>query len=168
MSTSVEPPRDGLLIPGFALPRVGGGEVRARAYRNRRSLAVIFVHGAHCRPCRDYLAGALESYADLAEQDAEVIAVVPAPASEAASLRRSLALPFPVAVDESGAAFRRFGLEPARDAAVMVTDRYGEPRLWTVARDDHALPAHEEITAELRYLVMTCSAGCAVPLWQDR
>src|SRR5215217_1068440 len=121
MTTSVEPPRDGMLLPGFALPRAGGGEVRARAYRNRRSLAVIFVHGPDCLPCRDYLAGALESYADLAEQDAEVIAIVPAPAAEAASLRSALALPFPVAIDEPGATFRRFGLKPARDVAVMVT-----------------------------------------------
>jgi peroxiredoxin len=157
-----------VLLPAFELPRAGGGLVRVRAYRGRRALALIFVHGPACAPCRDYLSEALDRYAAYAEETGEVIAVLPGNLDEADAARRELALPFPVVADGAGTVFHRFGLTPHRDAAVMVTDRYGEPRDWCVAGAGHALPDHEAIIAELRYLALTCSAGCAVPIWQDR
>jgi peroxiredoxin len=160
-------PREGQLLPSFALPRSGGGTVRVRAYRNRRSLALIFAHGVHCDGCRDYLAGALDRYADYAAEDAEVIAVVPGQPEMVDAMRRALALPFPIAADPDGAVLRRYGLTPGAEAAAMATDRFGAPRIWQVARGDHALPAHDELIAELRYLALTCSAGCAVPVWPE-
>jgi peroxiredoxin len=160
-------PREGMLIPGFELPHSGGGTVRLRRYRGRRGLAVIFCHGPACAGCRDYLTGALEAYDGYGDADAEVIAVVPGPAEAVAELRRALALPFPVLVDADGVVCRRYGLIPGADAAALAADRYGEPRLWQVAGADHALPAHDAIVAELRYLSLTCSGGCSVPLWQD-
>lgn len=167
MTTTAEPPRDGLLLPGFELPAAGGGTVRVRAYRGRRALAVIFVHGGGCAACRTYLSGALNHYADYAAEDAEVIAVVPGDTVEADAVRHELALPFPVAFDGDGAVFRRFGLRIGGDAAVMATDRFGEPRLWQIAGADHALPSHQALIAELRYLALTCSGGCSVPIWGD-
>ena len=167
MISTLPPPRDGMLLPSFELPRAGGGVMRVRAYRGRRSLALIFVHGPGCAPCREYLTEALDRYAAYAEETGEVIAVVPGRPDDAEAIRRELALPFPVAVDATGAVFRRFGLTPSADAAVMVTDRYGEPRGWYVAGADHALPEHDALIAELRYLALTCSAGCSVPIWPD-
>jgi peroxiredoxin len=168
MTMVSRPPRDGLLLPAFELPRAGGGRVRVRAYRGRRGLALIFTHAPGCSTCLGYLAEALSHYAAYAEEDAEVLVVVPAPGDVADAMRRELALPFPVAVDDGGGAFERFGLAPGRDAAVMVTDRYGEPRLWCVAGDTHQFPSHDSIIAELRYLALTCSGGCSAPLWQER
>jgi peroxiredoxin len=157
-----------VLLPAFELPRAGGGLVRVRAYRGRRALALIFVHGPTCAPCRDYLSEALDRYAAYAEETSEVIAVLPGSLDEADAARRVLALPFPVVADSGGSVFFRFGLMPRQDAAVMVTDRYGEPRDWCVADAGHGLPDHDAIIAELRYLALACSAGCAVPIWQDR
>jgi peroxiredoxin len=168
VTAAPEPPREGVLLPSFALPRAGGGTVRARAYRGRRALALIFIHGPACLDCRAYLAGALGCYDAYAEQDAEVIVVVPSGEDAATTLRHELALPFPMAVDADGAVCCRFGLRPGADAAVMVTDRYGEPRIWQVAGPGHDFPAREALIAELRYLSFTCSAGCAVPLWGER
>lgn len=168
MTLSSPPPRDGVLLPAFELPRAGGGGLRVRAYRGRRALVVIFAHGATCAHCRAYLTEALNRYAGYAEEDGEVIAVVPGVAGDIDATRRELGLPFPVAVDATGAVFQRYGLQARHDAAVMVTDRYGEPRAWHVAGADHALPDQDAIVAELRYLALTCSAGCAVPIWQER
>ena len=168
MTSTLPPPRDGMLLPAFELPRAGGGAVRVRAYRGRRSLALVFVHGPGCARCREYLTEALNRYAAYAEETGEVIALVPGGPDAVDSMRCDLALPFPVAVDSSGEVFRRFGLEASADAAVMVTDRYGEPRVWRVAGMDHTLPEHDALVAELRYLALTCAAGCAVPVWQER
>jgi peroxiredoxin len=167
LPTAANVPREGQLLPALTLPAAGGGEVRVRAYRGRRALCLIFVHGAACSACRDYLTGALHSYAAYAEEDGEVIAVLPDSPANAVALRADLALPFPVAVDAAGAACRRYGLRPGEDAAVMLTDRYGAPSRWQAVSGNHDFPAHDRLVADLRYLAMTCSAGCAVPLWED-
>ena len=167
MSTATIP-REGLLLPAFELPRSDGGTLRLRSYRGRRSLALLFTHAPPCPACRAYLSSALDRYAAYADEGAEVIAVVPGDAAAVSELRHELALPFPVAVDTAGSAFGRYGLTPGRDAAVMVADRYGEPRLWSVAGPDHTLPAHADLLAELRYLALTCAGGCTTPLWTDQ
>jgi peroxiredoxin len=164
---AVDPPREGQLLPAFTLPRAGGGELRVRSYRGRRALCVIFLHGVACVACREYLVEVLDRYAAYAEEDGEVVVVVPDPAVDVTALRADLALPFPVAIDAGASVCRRYRLEPGEEAAVMLTDRYGAPRLWHVAPRDHGLPEHEHLIAELRYLAMTCSAGCAVPLWDE-
>ena len=161
-------PREGLLVPNFELPRSDGGSVRLRSYRGRRGLAVVFTHGAGCAACRVYLAGGLEMYAAYAEENAELLVVVPDRAEVVAALQHELALPYPVLVDADGRAFVRYGLTPDRDAAVLVADRYGDPRLWQVTNADHDLPPHSTLVAELRYLALTCSGGCSVPIWSDR
>ena len=167
MTRSPEVPREGILVPAFELPRSGGGAVRLRAYRGRRGLALIFTHGPGCDRCRAYLGGALAVYDAYADAGAEVIAVVPGDAESVAAMRHDLALPFPLAVDESGASFRRYALSASEDAAVMATDRYGEPRLWRTASPDHILPEHEAVIAELRYLSLTCSGGGPTLLWPE-
>ena len=160
-------PREGVLIPGFELPRSDGGTLRLRSFRGRRSLLVYFAHGAGCAACRAFLAGALEGYAAYAEEGAEVLAIVPDMAEAVAALQSELALPFPVLVDAEGTVCRRYGLTPAAEAAVAVTDRYGEPRRWQPAGPAHELPDHDDLIAELRYLGLTCSGGCSAPLWGE-
>jgi len=167
VTTTSEPPREGLLLPGFQLPRSGGGVVRVRAYRGRRALVLVFVHDATCDECRTYLCRALAVYAAYGDEDTEVVAVVPDSAERAAALHHTLALPFPVAIDHDGAVARRYGLTPGRDAAVMVTDRFGEPRIWHICGAHHDFPNHDELIAEARYLALTCSGGCSVPIWSD-
>lgn len=167
MTTTINPPREGVLLPGFRLPRGGGGTVRVRDYRGRRALVLVFVHDSHCDGCRTFLGRALDAYAAYGDEDAEVIAVVPDRVERVASLQHDLALPFPIAVDAEGAVARRYGLAPGRDAAVMVTDRYGEPRIWHVAGVLHDFPDHDALIAEARYLALTCSGGCSTPIWND-
>ena len=163
-------PREGLLLPDFTLPRAGGGaSPRPRSYRGKRALALLFLHGPDCSACRTYLTAALEGYAAYAEEGAEVLAVLPGPAEVVDDVRRELGLPFPVLVDAEGRASARYGLRAGQDAAVMVTDRYGEPRLWQVAGPAHDLPDHAALLAEVRYLALTCAGGgCSMPVWPER
>ena len=154
-------PREGMLVPAFELPRSDGGSLRLRSYRGRRSLGIFFAHRPDCDACRAYLAAALDRYDAYAAEGAEVIAVVPGEAEAVARLRRELALPFPLVVDTTGTVFARYGLIAERDAAALVADRYGEPRLWQLAGPDHTLPRHSDLIAELRYLALTCAGGCS-------
>lgn len=163
VTTPAVMPREGMLIPGFALPRGDGRTVRLRAYRGRRSLALVFTHGPACDACRTYLEGAMDRYDAYAEAGAEVLAMLPAEREAATEMRRRAALPFPVLVDVDGAVFARYGLEAGCEAAVMVADRYGEPRLWQLAGSEHDLPEHDAVLAELNYLALTCGGGCSRP-----
>jgi peroxiredoxin len=167
VTTKANPPREGLLLPDFQPPRSGGGTVRVRAYRGRRALVLIFAHDAACDGCRTFLCRALDAYAAYGDEDAEVIAVVPDRAERVASMQHALALPFPIAIDGEGSIARRYGLTAGHDAAVMVTDRFGEPRIWHVAGALHDFPPHDALIAEARYLALTCSGGCSTPIWSD-
>ena len=170
-STSTQPPREGELIPSFELPRAGSGSeappVRVRAWRGRRSLAILFLHAADCAGCRDLAAGIVPRYGDYALADAEPLLIVPGPAAAAAALQRDLALPFPVLVDEDGSVARRYGAsaDGAPGAALLIADRFGVPVLWQRAGAGHDLPDQDAVLRELEYLAHTCGAGCATPIW---
>ena len=160
---ATRPPMEGNLIPGFELPRAGGGRVRLRGYRGRRSVALYFLHDGGCAPCRDIAAAIVPRYGDYALADAEPLLILPGADDEGAdALRRALALPFPVLVDEDGAVARRYG---APGAALLVADRFGAPVLWRPAGPGHDLPDQDAVLRELAYLAHTCSAGCATPIW---
>lgn len=165
-TTAAEPvsvPLDGNLVPGFELPRAGGGSIRLRAYRGKRSLALFFVHGGDCAACREQVAAILPQYGDYAYADGEPLVLVPGPLAAAEALRADLALPFPVLADEEGKVFRRYGVT---GAALMITDRFGAPALWQPSGSGHPRLDQAGILRELTYLSHTCSAGCATPIWK--
>jgi peroxiredoxin len=160
-------PLDGNIIPAFELPRAGGGSIRIRAYRGRRSPALYFLHAADCPPCRDLAVAILPRYGDYALADAEPLVILPGRPDAAESFRRDLALPFPVLVDRDGAVGRRYGVTDGdiAGAALLVADRFGAPALWQPAGTGHDLPDQDAVLRELEYLSHTCSAGCATPIW---
>lgn len=160
----VAAPLDGNLVPAFELPRAGGGSVRLRAYRGRRSLALHFLHGADCAECRAWVETILPCYGDYALADAEPLVLAPGPLAGAEALRSELALPFPVLADIEGKVFRRYGVT---GAALLITDRFGSPAVWQPTGSGHALPGQAAILQELTYLSHTCSAGCATPIWKQ-
>ncbi|MBI2761710.1 MAG: redoxin domain-containing protein [Chloroflexi bacterium] len=161
---SIRPAMEGNLVAGFDLPRAGGGRVRLRGYRGRRSLAVWFVHGAGCGACRETAAAIVPRYGDYAYADAEPLLIVPGPATAAEALRRELALPYPVLIDEDGAVAHRYG---SPGAALLIADRFGAPTTWHPAGHGHDLPGQDTVLQELEYLSHTCSAGRATPTWPD-
>jgi peroxiredoxin len=160
----VRPAMEGNLVAGFDLPRAGGGRVRLRSYRGRRSLAVWFMHNADCELCRVTAAAIVPRYGDYAYADAEPLLIVPGPAPAVEALRRELALPYPVLSDEDGSVGRRYG---APGAALLIADRFGAPAVWHVAGAGHDLPDQDAVLQELEYLSHTCSGGCATPIWPN-
>lgn len=161
--TAVHPPVEGNLIPAFELPRAGGGRVRVRGYRGRRSLAIYFLHGVGCGPCRDLIAAIVPRYGDFALASAEPLVIVPDSLEAAELLRAELSLPFPVLADHDGNARRRYGLDA--EAALLVCDRFGTPVLWQHAGPDHTLADQDAVLREVEYLGYTCSGGCSTPIW---
>jgi peroxiredoxin len=169
LRTETRPPLEGNLIPALDLPRAGGGRVRLRAYRGRRSLVLYFLHDAGCAGCRDIVASVVPRYGDYSLADAEPLVILPGPEEAAASLRRELALPFPVLVDVEGAAGRRYGVDTGgrRSAALLVADRFGAPALWRPAGAGHDLPDQDAVVREIEYLARTCGAECTTPIWPE-
>jgi peroxiredoxin len=154
---------EGNLIPAFELPRAGGGRVRLRAYRGRRSLALFFLHGAGCATCQVMLAAIALRYGDYALVDAEPLAILPDDPAAADAFRRALSLPFPVLSDCTHTVRNRYGA--GAGAALLIADRFGVPVLWQQAGAGHDLPDQDTVLRELAYLAHTCSAGCATPIW---
>src|SRR5581483_8437992 len=161
--TAVHLPVEGTIIPAFELPRAGGGRVRVRGYRGRRSLAIYFLHGADCAPCRDQITAIVPRYGDFALASAEPLVILPDSLEAAETFRSELSVPFPVLSDGDGSVRRRYGLDT--EAAVLVCDRFGTPALWQCAGPDHALPDHEAVLREVEYLGYTCSGSCSTPIW---
>lgn len=159
------PRLEGRLIPSVPLPRVGGGEWRARSYRGRRALTLYFLHPA-CADCDAVAAAIVPRYGDYAEATAEPAVIVAGTLSQAEDLRGRLALPFPVLADTNGAAGERHGL-PLGAVGLLVSDRFGTPALWTFDPEGHDLPDQESVLRELDYLSHTCSGGCSTPIWPD-
>jgi peroxiredoxin len=157
-------PLEGNLIPAFELPRAGGGTVRVRAYRGRRSLALYFLHGGGCVACGDIASEVLSRYGDYGLADAEPLLIVPGPMEDAEALRHGRALPFPVLADTEGRVARRYG-DPGM--ALLVSDRFGAPVRWQVTGAEHDLPDQDVVLREVEYLSHTCSAGCATPIWPE-
>jgi peroxiredoxin len=161
--TAVHPPVEGNLIPAFELPRAGGGGVRVRSYRGRRSLALYFLHGVECEPCRDMVAAIVPRYGDYALNSAEPLIIVPDSLEAAEAFRAELSVPFPVLVDADCSVRRRYRLDT--QAALLVCDRFGTPVLWQCAGPDHTLPDQDAVLREVEYLAYTCSGGCSTPIW---
>lgn len=167
-SRTAPTPHEGSLIPSFSLTDADGRDVRVRSFRGRRSLALVFVHGVTCADCTSLLAEAVARYDAYAAEGAELIAVVPAERTAVLRLRARLAAPYPVLADEDGAVCTRYGLRETVDTAVMIADRFGEPRLWQVGGEAHdTLPSHDAVLAELAYLAISCGGGCGLPAWPD-
>ena len=157
---------EGGLIPAFELERAGGGRLRLRALRGRRTPVLFFLHGAACVECLDLASAILPRYPDYALADAEPLLIVPGDITAAEELRRALASPLAVLADPDGAVARRYGV-PAGGVALLVADRYGVPALWTGDANGHDLPDQDAIMREVEYLAHTCGAGCATPIWPD-
>jgi peroxiredoxin len=161
--TAVHPPVEGNLIPAFELPRAGGGHVRVRGYRGKRGLALYFMHGVDCEPCRETVGAIVPRYGDYAPNSAEPLVIVPDSLESADAFRAELSLPFPVLADTEGTVRRRYGLDA--EAALLVCDRFGTPVLWECTGPDHTLPNQDAVLRELEYLAYTCSGGCSTPIW---
>jgi peroxiredoxin len=147
-------PPPGERLPYFELPDSRGGTSGPQRYRGRRILVLAFVADGACAPCLDLLRQFKDTYADLAEEEAEVLAVARLDQPRARRLAEELRLPFPVLADPQGAAHARYG---AKDLAVYVADRYGEVQeRWLTNGDRSALPSQKDVFERVRFIALQC------------
>jgi peroxiredoxin len=154
------------LIPPLTARAADGRVVQAWDYKQKYSLAVVFLH-ADCRRCAEYLERLRESAAELKEREAVALVVF----SETPPAGANFPAQILVAADVSGKSQRAFlgedAFGPTGQAllGVFVTDRYGELRAQWTGQHGEALPQPGEILSVLSQVQMACEE-CSPPEWK--
>ena len=154
------------IIPPLTARAADGRVVQAWDYKQKRALAVVFLH-AGCRRCADYLERLRENAAELKDREGVALVIF----SETPASHENFPAQIVVATDVSGKSQRAYlgedAFGPAGQAllGVFVTDRYGELRAqWSGPHED-ALPQPGEILEWLSQIQMACEE-CFPPEWK--
>lgn len=151
-------------LPDFELPSSGGKPVAPADFRNRRNLVLAFVgeYSSEHSPSSSHslLLDLARHYAEIVQENAEVLAIVRGTTAQAAHLRERYDLPYPVLADEDGRAHRAYGAVTldgrATSEAVYVAGRFGKVYLDSRATDTPSLPMWHGILGALRYIEAQC------------
>jgi peroxiredoxin len=101
------PIEPGLAAPGFALPRLGGGELALRELRGK--VVLVNFWATWCAPCEKEMPAMQRLYARLAPLGLELVAVSEDDGSEVVErFRERLGLSFPIALDPKHEAAARY------------------------------------------------------------
>jgi hypothetical protein len=162
------------LIPPLTARTADGGRVRAWDFKQKKSLAIIFLRHEDIAP-RGTAAVPNHLYAELAARTddlrrLEAVALVILPVPVPASLALGSAEEVVVAADVTGRSQRAFLGEDAFGTAglarvgAFVADRYGELAAQWIAREASALPGAEVILEWLSQVQLACEE-CGAPHW---
>jgi peroxiredoxin len=155
--------RPGARLPLFTLPSSRGMALGPQQYRQRKQLVLLCLD-PETATGRAYLTALAQLYPEFQEMDAEVLALVPAPADRPAAGTAGLGLPFPVLADDGSARARLFPADAAPTAvAAFVADRYGVLVHSAVADTAETLEPPEEVLAWTRFIGMQCSECLDAP-----
>jgi hypothetical protein len=148
---AVEPVlRVGRLIPPLAARAPDGTPVDAWDYRQKRNLAIVFLH-SECVTCAGFLNRLLRRAADFPDRDAVVLVVLPLLPLPG----NSLPVPLVLTADPTGKSRAHyFGKEAANaggpgPVGVFLADRYAQLSMQWVGAEACQLPSPEEILAGL-------------------
>lgn len=165
LTPSNELPSKGHRMHDFVLMSAVGGSIQLSDYRGRANLVLILADG---RPeTTKLLADVGDHYAEMKDENAEVLAIVRAAPKQAARIKQQLKLPYPVLADEDGRVLRQLGGidSDSRDStAAYVTDRFGEVFGAYRSRDGQPLPALADILNWLEFVNSQCPE-CEPPEW---
>lgn len=143
--------------PVLRLPRAGGGQVALGRAAGRSNRVLVFVHGRGCAACRRLVGRLVQSRAELAELQAEVLIISPDGETES---------PFPVLVDGEGKARRAYsGLLPEEgDVLIFVLDRFGAAYAGYAGPEEDAEGQAGEVLEWLEFIELQCPE-CGIPEW---
>jgi hypothetical protein len=141
----------GAFLPYLELAAAPGGRSVALRPRGRQATVAVRVHSAACPECRRYLSAVAGAASDLAAWDGRVVVLLPGALGDAETMRRELALPFPVASEALDQA-------PLIDGAgVVIADRYGQIYHVADAGTGHeVLLPPRELEEWLKFLATQC------------
>jgi hypothetical protein len=138
--------RVGQLIPSLAARAPDGKRVAAADYKQKRNLAIVFLH-AECRACQGYIDRLARRAADFAERDAVALIVLPKLPPPGTSLPAPLLL----VADPSGKSHAHyFGKRVANaggpgPVGIFLADRYGQLSMQWLCGEADQLPSPEEV-----------------------
>jgi peroxiredoxin len=150
--------KPGQIIPAFSLTAANRRErIGPWNYKQRRNLAIFFLHSAECQKCGELLPEMAANYGEYQRLETEALAIASDEIDRLSRLARELALPFPVLADDGGKVRDRY-LKPAREseAAVVVVDRWGAIFACQVSGREHDLPAEAGIREWLEFIELQC------------
>lgn len=122
----------GSLMPPLELPTIDGQRVRIGGTRPTWQVVVVY-RGRHCPLCKKYLAKLQSLAGDLAQANAEVVAISGDPQEKAKADAAELGLKIPVAYGLTVEQMRTLGLYVSNPRSPQETDRpFAEPGLFVV------------------------------------
>ena len=156
------------MIPPVTAHAADGRTVRAWDWKQKRSLAIAFLH-AECAVCETWLAQISAQASALDE--AEAVALIVLPSNVSQNMSRYARAEIIVAADISGRSQRAylgedaFGTAGLAQVGVFVSDRYGELRAqWITGNAKHDLPDVKEVLGWLNQVLIACEE-CGAPHW---
>ena len=149
--TAHQPIRQREVLPRLSLPCAdGNGKM---ALTGQQSSLLVFVHPDPCDDCAAYL-GELAGAVDDLRAWATRLMVVAGKADVGDQ-------PFPVLRDDDGAARHRIGIGD-ENAAVLLTDRWGEVFEVATFGPAHGFPLRRELVESAKIVDLSCGE-CNVP-----
>lgn len=143
--------RQGQILPPLALSTTEGERL---AVPGNQATILIFTHPGGCSECADYLIEAGTVAGDIGDWATRLVAVLPDGAGPDG-------LPFATTADPDGSARSRLGIPPG-DAAVLLTDRWGEVFEVATFDADHDFPLPRQLVESSKIVDISCGE-CNVP-----
>jgi peroxiredoxin len=158
--------KPGQIIPAFSLTAANRRErIGPWNYKQRRNLAIFFLHSAECQKCGGLLREMAANYGEYQRLETEALAIAPDEIARLSRLAREFDLPFPVLADDEGKVRDRYLKSAGRpEAAVVVVDRWGAIFACQVSGHEHDLPAEAGIREWLEFIELQCEE-CFPPEW---
>lgn len=165
VTPSNELPSKGHRLHEFELVSALGRTIHLSDYRGRANLVLII---SDARPeTAKLMSDTASQYADIRNEEAEVLAIMHMSRKQAAEAKERLKLPYPVLADEDSRIHRELGgvdSQGRASAAVYVTDRFGE--VFGVYRTSggQLVPSIADILNWLEFVNAQCPE-CEPPEW---
>jgi len=144
----------GALLPDATLISATGQPVRISDHRGRYALVLLLLGELRDAALRERLLALADRYAEIRQEGAEVLAIVPGPREAAEALARARPFPFPILADVDKRAHRQY--EAVERGMLLIADRYGEIYFVGAAAEGHSLLSVEEILSWIRFTEAQC------------
>jgi peroxiredoxin len=152
-------PSRGHLMPDFTLPSTEGKQIGLYDYRGRSGLVLFFAADADHPEEQRLIDNLGEHYAEIREQDSEVLIVVTCSREQVEEIKRQARLLFPVLLDREAQVHKivgALGHQSVPAPAVYVTDRFMEVFAAWLTGAGGTLPSISDVLSWLAYLDSVC------------